>query len=158
FRPPSFSSAARSSHPVLTLFRDFETRSLIDLTEVGAYRYAADPSTEVMCCSYAVNGDPVQLWTPGLAIPQEFVEAATNPEWRVVAHNDAFDSAIEKRFEWPSAPIERHICTAAMARAASYPGSLEGAAAALGLAERKDRNGARVMKQIATRKIEPTPE
>ena len=41
------------------LHRDFETRSRASLKTVGAHRYAVDPSTEVLCCAYAVDDEPV---------------------------------------------------------------------------------------------------
>ena len=47
------------------LHRDYETRSQVRLQLVGVHRYAADPSTEVLCCAYAIDDEPVQLWTPG---------------------------------------------------------------------------------------------
>ena len=56
-----------------------ETRSQVDLKKVGAARYAADPSTEVLCVAYAVDDGPVQLWRPGDPVPAEFFEAAANP-------------------------------------------------------------------------------
>ena len=46
------------------LHRDIETRSTVDLKKVGAAKYAADPSTEVLCVAYAVDDGPVQLWLP----------------------------------------------------------------------------------------------
>jgi hypothetical protein len=45
-----------------------------------------------------------------------------------------------------------------MAHYAALPGSLEDAAAALGLAERKDKEGAKLMLALATHKAELTPE
>jgi DNA polymerase bacteriophage-type len=140
------------------LFRDFECRSKIDLTKVGASRYINDPSTEILCCGFAVDDDPVQLWVAGQPTPEVWATAADNPDWVVVAHNDGFESALERRFEWPSPPLARHICTAAMARAASLPGSLAGAAEACDLRIQKDLAGAKLMKQIAGLKIEPSPE
>jgi hypothetical protein len=59
------------------LFRDYETRSKLSLKSVGAYRYAAAPSTKVSCCAYAVDDQPVKLWRPGDEVPVEFLEA----EW-----------------------------------------------------------------------------
>src|SRR6478735_751315 len=73
------------------LHREYETCSTCGLKSAGAYRYAADPRTEVLCCGYAVDDSPVQLWTPGDPVPPEFIEAAHNPAWIVVAHNDQFE-------------------------------------------------------------------
>ena len=136
------------------LHRDFETRSTIDLAEVGAWRYAGDPTTGVWCVAYAVDDGPVKIWIPGQPIPEEFFEAARNPEWIVVAHNDAFERAIEERilapqYNWPIVPIERHRCTMAMASASALPAKLKTVAEVLQLSARKDDDGARLMQQMA---------
>ena len=136
------------------LFRDVETKSTLDLRSVGAWRYAGDPTTEVLCIGYAVDDGPVTSWTPGQPIPEEFREAARDPNWLIVAHNDSFERAIEEqllapRYGWPLVPIERHRCTMAMALANALPGALDAAAAALGLAIQKDAAGARLMRQMA---------
>jgi DNA polymerase bacteriophage-type len=136
------------------LHRDYETRSLSRLSAVGVPRYAADPSTEVLCAAFAINNDPVQLWTPGDAIPPEFIEAAANPNCIVVAHNDAFETAIERdllapRHGWPLIPIERHRCTMAMALACGLPARLSAVADALELSNRKDAAGERLMHQTS---------
>jgi DNA polymerase len=139
---------------VHVLHRDYETRSRIILKLVGAHRYAADPSTEVLCCAYAVGDDPVQLWRPGDPVPLEFIEAASNPMWIVAAHGDHFETAIEQHvlapcFGWPIIPIERHRCTMAKALAAGLPARLSAVADALELANRKDAAGERLMYQMS---------
>jgi DNA polymerase len=136
------------------LHRDFETRSTLDLTEVGAWRYAAEPTTGVWCVAYAVNDAPAQIWIPGQRIPEEFYIAAHDPDWIVVAHNDAFERAIEERIlqpqhGWPIVPIERHACTMAMASASALPAKLKTVAEALQLSARKGDQGARLMQQMA---------
>jgi DNA polymerase len=136
------------------LFRDIETRSIARLADVGAWRYAADPSTEVLCVGYAVDDGPVQIWTSDLPIPDEFNTAACDPDWIVVAHNDQFETAIEERllgpqYGWPITPIQGHRCTMAAALANALPASLEGAAEALGLSVRKDIDGHRLMMQMS---------
>ena len=47
------------------LYRDFETQSTLDLTRVGAHRYAADPTTEIRCVGYAIDDGSIEIWTPG---------------------------------------------------------------------------------------------
>jgi hypothetical protein len=144
-----------------TLFRDIETRSTSNLKEVGAWRYAADPATEVLCVAYAVDDGAVQTWLPGQPIPEEFTIAARDPTWLVVAHNDFFESSIEERllgprYGWPLIPIERHRCTMAMALAAALPAKLETVAEALALPIRKDADGAKVMREMSRpRKARP---
>jgi DNA polymerase len=124
------------------------------LADVGARRYAADPSSEAVCVGYAVDDAPVQIWTPGQQIPAEFLAASRNSDWVVVAHNDQFETAIEElllgpRYGWPLVAIERHRCTMAAALANALPAALDAAAAALGLSIRKDANGHRLMQQMS---------
>ena len=136
------------------LHRDIESRSTLDLTEVGAWRYASDPNTGVWCIAYAVNDAPAQIWIPGQPIPEEFGVAAHDADWLIVAHNDAFERAVEElilapRYGWPIVPIQQHVCTMAMALASALPGSLDGAAEALNSPFRKDAEGQRLMRKMA---------
>ena len=152
-RPPRPVIAPRDSGPHV-LHWDFETRGVLVLGKVGVHRYAADPRTEVFCCAYAVDNEPVQFWLPGDPVPPEFIEAATNPNWIVVAHNAAFEMAIERhilgpRFGWPLIPVERQRCTMAMALALSLPAKLENVARALELRHQKDAVGHRLMLMMA---------
>jgi hypothetical protein len=66
-------TTADSLHGQHVLHRDYETRSRAILKTVGAQRYAANSATEVLCCAYAVDDDPVQVWRPGDPVPIEFV-------------------------------------------------------------------------------------
>jgi DNA polymerase len=118
---------SRSDDAVHVLFRDYETRGVLALDKVGVPRYVADPQTDVLCCAFAVDDQPVKLWTPGDAIPTEFREAAFGPNWIVVAHNASFEIAIEElllapRYRWPPIPLKRQRCTLAMASALALPG------------------------------------
>ena len=136
------------------LHRDYETRSQATLKTIGTSRYATNSSTTVLCCAYAVDDQPAQLWTPGDPIPAEFIEAATNPAWIVCAHGAHFEDAIERyvlhpRFDWPVFPIERQRCTQAMALAVGLPARLSLAAIALELSNRKDAAGERLMHQTS---------
>ena len=135
------------------LHRDYETRSRADLKKAGADKYAADKSTEVLCVAYAVDHGPVHLWRPGDPLPAEFLKAAADPNWTVCAHNDAFESAIEKHvlcpLGWPAVPLERHVCTQAMCLAVGLPPKLGVVADALELENRKDAAGERLMHQMA---------
>jgi DNA polymerase len=137
-----------------TLHRDFETRSAAPLEVVGAWRYAADVSTQILLIGYAVDNGPVRIWRPGEPIPKPFIAAARDSNWLTTAHNDQFESAIEThvlrpRFDWPCVPLERHRCTMAAALASALPAALDNAAAALGLTARKDPAGHRLMLQMS---------
>src|SRR5262249_52865463 len=81
---------------VHTLHRDYETRGPLPLSKIGVHRYAVGARTEIRCCAFAVDNEPVKLWTPGDAVPAEFREAAANPDWLAVAHNVAFEMTIDE--------------------------------------------------------------
>jgi DNA polymerase bacteriophage-type len=136
------------------LHHDLETRSRTDLKVVGAAKYAADPSTEILCLALAVDDEPVQLWMPGNPVPAEFVEAANNPNWITAAHNDHFERSIATHILQPKhgfrkIPLERRRCSMAMAYAAALPGALEKAIAALGLPYEKDKTGQALMRRMS---------
>ena len=46
------------------LVLDFETRSSVSLKKAGAYRYAADQSTQVLVASYCIGQGPIKRWRP----------------------------------------------------------------------------------------------
>jgi DNA polymerase len=136
------------------LYRDYETRSTLDLGDVGAWRYSTDPSTDVWCLAYCVNDGPTGLWLPGNPVPAEFITAAESPDWLVCAFVDQFERLVEQhilapRYGFPLVPIERHRCLQASALAYALPGSLDGAAGALKLSEQKYTPGRRTMLQMA---------
>jgi DNA polymerase bacteriophage-type len=136
------------------LHRDFEGYGVLDLRIVGAHRWAADPHSGIYCAAYAVNDGPVQLWVPPHPPPPEWFEAANNTDWDVAAHNDPYESIVERyilhpRFGFPLIPRERHICTQAAALALGLPAKLSRLADALELANRKDAAGEKLILQMA---------
>lgn len=154
--PATSTSDARgeaAAAPKHVLYRDFETRSVISLKGAGAHKYAADPGTEIVCGAYALDDEPVQIWTPSDPIPPEVIEAANHPNYLVAAHGP-FERVFEQnnlgpRFGWPQAPLSRQRCTMTLALAHSLPGSLERVAKALSLIHQKDKAGQRLMLQMS---------
>jgi DNA polymerase bacteriophage-type len=138
------------------LHRDYETRSerlLKGKNAVDTYTYARHSSTQVLCCGFAVDDQPVQLWLPGDPVPLEFLEAENNPSWRAIAHSVQFEMAIERyilapRYDFPVIAVEKNICTQAVAQSLSLPASLGLLAEALELAHRKDAGGEKLMMQM----------
>jgi DNA polymerase len=128
---------------------DLETRSSCDLKACGLDVYSKDPTTDVHCAAYAFDDEPVQIWTAAQPCPErlrQHIEAGG----LVYAHNAAFEIALTnevlaKRHDWPTLKPEQCRCTMCMAYAMALPGSLENAAPAVGLTERKDGLGKRVM-------------
>ena len=71
------------------LFWDTELRSAASLRLVGAWNYAAHPTTEMLCSTYAVGDGEVQTWInrslldpndPGDPVPEPFLAAPRDPK------------------------------------------------------------------------------
>ena len=136
------------------IFWDIETRSTLALETAGAWHYAADRTTEVLCVGFAIDDAEPEIWTPRQPIPQSFIAAATDPNWLIVAHNYGFERAIatrilEPRYDWPQIPIAQQRCSMTLALANALPGGLDAAAAALGLAIQKDAEGYKLMRKMS---------
>lgn len=135
---------------------DFETRSTVDLKAAGLDNYAKHPTTDVWCMAYALGDDPapIGLWAPGVDDDDtDGLKDYVRKGGIVIAHNAAFELAIWNhvmvpRYGWPPLKPEQCRCTMAMAYAMSLPGSLEKAAAAVGIREQKDMPGSRLMMQM----------
>ena len=132
------------------LWIDFETRSRCDLPSRGVYNYAQDPSTQVLCMSYAFDDEDVQTWTPDQPFPTRV--AIYNGQIR--AHNAAFERLIFwyvicPDFGVPEPALERFYCTAAQARANCAPGSLEDVGRFAGVGMKKDHRGAALVRALS---------
>ncbi len=125
---------------------DFETYSAVDLRVSGAFRYAEDPSTEALILAFSDGSfDPIAV---DLTRPKAFEKLAPlfNAVGRgetISAHNVQFERLIwTKVCKFPVTPQPyQWDCTAARARMIAIPGSLGGAAKALGLELHKDPRG-----------------
>ena len=122
---------------------DFETRSTLNLRKVGAWRYAADPETDVLCACGVLGDGDVGTWVPGNPVPIPVIEAVADPNIVFVAHFATFEIAIWKhvlapRHRWPEhPPAARWRDTQAMALAAALPPRLDKVAKALSLKQQK---------------------
>lgn len=133
------------------LHADFETFSEVDIKKCGNYRYAQDPSTEILCLSLALNDEEPWIWIPG-EDDSEIKHLLKHTDI-VAAHNATFEKNIidyvgSKHHGWPRVPWERLIDTAAIAAYRGYPRSLDGVAKALGLIEQKDPRGAQLIRKL----------
>ncbi len=78
--------------PVCTV--DFETRSFLDVRDVGAWRYAEDWTTEIMCMSWKMGDNESKIWVPPyLDFPQEVIDHVL-AGGTFEAHNAQFERAI----------------------------------------------------------------
>ena len=141
---------------------DFETRSAYDI-KYGAYRYAQDPSTEIMCLAVLFPAESAAvLWHP--AYPslgreeqgREHLERLfgyVKDGCEIEAHNSQFERAIWQfvgvaRLAWPAVHPNQWRCSSALAATFSLPRSLDGASQALGLVQEKDKLGHKTMMRL----------
>lgn len=127
------------------LWLDFETRSRCDLTKHGVYNYAQDPSTEVLCMSYAFDDDDVVTWLPS----QPFPEKVKAYKGQIYAHNAAFERLIFWYVLQQNYTLEQFYCTATQARANCAPGKLEDVGRFAGASMRKDHRGAQLIRLLS---------
>lgn len=131
------------------LVMDFETRSCLDINEVSSHRYAADPSTDILCIGLKWNDRPAKVFTPvtgtvldGRTQPIQIMEAI-RIGCPIVVHNRSFEERIYwhicvKRFGWPEIQPSQWIDTLASCSYYALPRGLAKAGAALGLSIQKD--------------------
>jgi DNA polymerase bacteriophage-type len=130
---------------------DIETRSRCDLVKHGVYRYAADPSTEILIICYALADGPIKTWHKGQPLPPTLQGALAKPNGQVqlTAHNAAFERhVLGVRFPTALDP-RRWYCTATQARAVALAGSLEAASHMLGTQLRKERRGSELIRLLS---------
>jgi hypothetical protein len=85
--------------PTSMLIIDFETRSRCDLKTAGTDKYAAHPSTDVLCMGWMRHGDGMdaEVWTPahgkleGIGYLRNMLE---DDDCLIAAHNARFDQLI----------------------------------------------------------------
>jgi DNA polymerase len=143
--------------PAQTLvFCDFETRNVggCDLTKAGAWRYATDPATEILCFGYRVGGAD-HSWDPAGNSREPLERLATGPAAAFVSFG-GFEQVIWRtimvgRHGFPPIPAERWIDLRAICSAFALPRALDKALAALGLPVEKDKAGQRLVRRLSKR-------
>jgi DNA polymerase len=154
--PPAFQGAFFSEKFMLSI--DFETFSAADLTKVGAYRYATDPSTGAYMLAWAVDDKEPEIWLPADEEPPELLITLIEQGQEVWAFNAAFERLIWNHvicrdFYVPEIRISQTRCTAALCRVNALPGNLADAAKALGAPLQKNTNGQRLIREYSCKNI-----
>lgn len=154
-------SATLSAMSKNALHLDYETFSACPIAKAGAYRYARHPTTEVLIASYWLPGmdtdfDEPLVWLPCTEpIPLDLITAAKDKSIEFWAHNAQFERAVTtwalRRMHpsFPEVPIERWMCTAALAAANGLARNLDTALQMLGTGVGKDPEGKRLIKKFS---------
>ena len=121
---------------------DLETYSEVDLLKSSVYRYAEDPSFEILLFGYAFDDDPVTVIDVAAGgIPGSLLQALTDPEITKVAYNASFERVCLSNYMMRLGlldgflPPEQWQCTMIHALSCGLPRSLAGVGQALGLPE-----------------------
>jgi DNA polymerase len=139
---------------------DFETYSAVDLKARGLHVYATDKTTGIHYFSYGSTADDIKTWLEGEPFPDEMAAhldaGGILTAWNAAFEHHLWNECAVRRYGWPKLRIEQVQCSMAEAYAMGLPGSLENAAPALGVEQRKDALGKRVMLQLAQPKADGT--
>src|SRR5208282_6807562 len=127
---------------------DFETASACDLKKSGAWRYAEDPTTEVLGLSYETNSGYKGDWAPGSSSRFLF-GLSENSDCVFIAHGAQFEKAIWRHvmvpeFGFPDVPNRRWHDTLAVCAYKALPLELEHVLQVLGIATQKDMEGRKI--------------
>ncbi len=141
-----------------TLNLDFETYSEVDIKQVGAHRYAMDPSTEVLMAAYKINNGPVQLWdrTVDSGMPLDLADALHKDKYRIHAFNAQFERLILKHVLHLDLPPERFRCTMVHAYSLGFAGGLDTVAQAVGVPQ--DKQKLKIGAKLIQRFSKPAPK
>lgn len=133
---------------------DFESRSAVDIWEVGAWAYSCHPSTEVMCMAYCIDDGPITC------LPKSFfdnymgemtsLEILIREGHTFAAFNAFFEQCmwqnqLVKKLNFPRIPIKNWRCVMAKSLAYAHPQSLDNATQALQSVHAKSKVGRAVM-------------
>ncbi len=146
------------------LHLDFETRSELSVTDVGPWKYASHPSTQVMSTAFAFDDEEVEhldefqhplnsTVKSGRISRNRLYRAASDPKIVFAAHNAGFERAIWRKLfvplGYPKIPRKRWKDTAAKAARHGLPRALDGVCDALETPHQKDLSGNKVMRQLS---------
>lgn len=136
---------------------DYETWSEADIKKTGGYRYANDPTTQILMFAIADDAGEVACWDHLDADSRESQRAlgmfnhAIKTNDLLYAHNAPFEVAITRYRAQPDLglielpKLDQWRCTMAMCRRAAIPNGLDAAGQMLGLEAQKDKAGKMLM-------------
>ena len=140
---------------------DLETRSSVDITKSGVYKYAESPDFEILLFGVSVNGGPVAVYdlASGDNIPEEIIKALSDDSVTKWAYNASFERvcmSVWLRRNYPQYfssysidgdPVQQYLdpaswkCTLVWAAYNGLPLSLDKVGAVLGFEEQKLKEG-----------------
>ena len=140
---------------------DLETRSSIDITKAGVYKYAESPDFDILLFGVSVNGGPVAVYDLASRdkVPEEIIKALSDDSVTKWAYNASFERvtlSVWLRRNYPQYfstysiegdPVQKYLdpaawkCTLVWAAYNGLPLSLDKVGAVLGFEEQKLKEG-----------------
>ncbi|MBQ8328580.1 MAG: DNA polymerase [Lachnospiraceae bacterium] len=151
---------------IKSLSLDLETKSSVDISKCGAYKYAESPDFEILLFGVSVNHGPITVYdlACGDTVPDEIICALSNDSVIKTAYNAAFERICLsvwlrkyypqhfKTYCIPSDPVRNYLdpsswrCTLVWAAYNGLPLGLEKVGAVLGFEEQKLKEGKDLIK------------
>lgn len=102
---------------------DFETYSELNLSKVGAYKYAQ--TAEVILMQIAKNKSPVHVFEiKNRTIPEFLQEAIADKKGKILAHNAVFERLVIRFYFGIDLPASKFYCSMVKAYSHGLPGKL----------------------------------
>ena len=146
---------------ISSLSLDLETRSSVDISKCGAYRYAESPDFEILLFGVSVNHGPITVYdlACGDTVPDEIIAALSDDSVIKTAYNASFERICLsvwlrksypqhfRTYSVPGDPVRNYLdpsswrCTLVWAAYNGLPLGLEKVGAVLGFEEQKLKEG-----------------
>lgn len=151
---------------IKNLSLDLETKSSVDISKAGAYKYAESPDFEILLFGVSVNHGPITVYdlACGDTVPEEIIAALSDDRVTKWAYNASFErvclSVWLRRnypehfhtYSIPGDPVQNYLdpaswkCTLVWAAYNGLPLGLEKVGAVLGFEEQKLKEGKDLIK------------
>ena len=151
---------------IKNLSLDLETKSSVDISKAGAYKYAESPDFEILLFGVSVNHGPITVYdlACGDTVPEEIITALSDDRVTKWAYNASFERACLsvwlrrnypqyfRSYSIPGDPVQNYLdpaswkCTLVWAAYNGLPLGLEKVGAVLGFEEQKLKEGKDLIK------------
>ena len=151
---------------IKSLSLDLETKSSIDISKCGAYKYAESPDFEILLFGVSINQGPITVYdlACGDTVPDEIICALSDDSVVKTAYNATFERICLsvwlrrfypqhfKTYSIPGDPVQNYLdpsswrCTLVWAAYNGLPLGLEKVGAVLGFEEQKLKEGKDLIK------------
>ena len=151
---------------IKNLSLDLETKSSVDISKAGAYKYAESPDFEILLFGVSVNHGPITVYdlACGDTVPEEIIAALSDDRVTKWAYNASFERVCLsvwlrryypqhfRTYSIPGDPVQNYLdpaswkCTLVWAAYNGLPLGLEKVGAVLGFEEQKLKEGKNLIK------------